>query len=108
MTQQSKKTTSTTKKTTKVPVEKKATKRPASKIDTQKAAAKMCVPEKEALRSAKGQISALITGEDLRTAILIVSVIINLFFLIAWVTLQVTDQYDEEVISFLFNRTLIR
>ena len=108
MTQQNKKTTSTTKKTTKVAVEKKATKRPASKIDTQKAAAKMCVPEKEALRSAKGQISALITGEDLRTAILIVSVIINLFFLIAWVTLQVTDQYDEEVISFLFNRTLIR
>lgn len=86
----------------------KATSAVASKKDIEKTAVKMCMPEKKALDEAKSHISALITGEDLRTAILIVSVVINLFFLIAWVTLQVTDAYDGEVASFLFSRTLIR
>ena len=57
---------------------------------------------------AEGRISKMTTGEDLRMAVLIVSVVINLFFLIAWVTLQVTDIYDGAVASVLFERTIIR
>lgn len=106
MTKQNK---TTTKKTApKKAATKTATSAVASKKDIEKTAVKMCMPEKKALDEAKSHISALITGEDLRTAILIVSVVINLFFLIAWVTLQVTDAYDGEVASFLFSRTLVR
>jgi len=43
-------------------------------------------------------------GQDLKTAVLIVSVVANLFVFTAWVALQVTTQYDMQVASFLFNR----
>ncbi len=44
------------------------------------------------------------THIDLFAAVLIVSLIINLFVLVGWVTLQVTDAYDDQVKSFLFKR----
>jgi len=43
-------------------------------------------------------------SHDLKTALLIVSVVANLFIFTAWVALQVTTQYDAQVASFLFNR----
>jgi hypothetical protein len=44
------------------------------------------------------------TTRDAAIALLIVSVVINLFFLIGWVTLRVTTAYDAEVANFLFIR----
>lgn len=41
---------------------------------------------------------------DLVAAVLIVSVVINLFVLISWLMLQVTTHYDAAVASFLFVR----
>ncbi len=87
---------------------KKITKTSTAKKTKKTAPVCDCSAEKQALSSAEGRISTLTTGEDLRMAVLIVSVVINLFFLIAWVTLQVTDVYDGAVASMLFERTLIR
>lgn len=42
--------------------------------------------------------------QDTMLAILIVSLTVNLFVLIAWVTLQVTSAYDAQVATFLFTR----
>lgn len=44
------------------------------------------------------------TNHDLMLAILIVSVTINLFVLIGWIALQVTNIYDAEVAAFLFTK----
>jgi hypothetical protein len=44
------------------------------------------------------------TDRDAVTALLIVSLMINLFILVGWVTLQVTSAYDAQVASFLFTR----
>lgn len=41
---------------------------------------------------------------DLMVAVLIVSVVINLFVLIGWITLQVTHTYDVQLAKFLFIR----
>ena len=41
---------------------------------------------------------------DLRTAVLIVSVVANLFVFTTWLALQVTSQYDASLAAFLFNR----
>lgn len=43
-------------------------------------------------------------NKDIVVALLIVSLVINLFILTAWVTLQVTSAYDNEVAAFLFTR----
>lgn len=43
-------------------------------------------------------------SQDLKTAVLIVSVVANLFIFTAWLALQVTTQYDHQIASFLFNR----
>lgn len=43
-------------------------------------------------------------NRDLALAVLIVSLTINLFILVGWVTLQVTSVYDSQVASFLFAR----
>jgi hypothetical protein len=42
--------------------------------------------------------------QDLKTAVLVVSVVANLFIFTAWLALQVTTQYDTQIASFLFNR----
>jgi hypothetical protein len=41
---------------------------------------------------------------DLVAAVLIVSVVINLFMLIGWMTLQVTHTYDAQLSVLLFQR----
>ena len=43
-------------------------------------------------------------SQDLKTAVLIVSVVANLFIFTAWLALQVTTQYDTQIAGFLFNR----
>lgn len=42
--------------------------------------------------------------QDLKNAVLIVSVVTNLFILTAWIALQVTTQFDSQIAAFLFNR----
>ena len=42
--------------------------------------------------------------QDAKNALLIVSLIINAFVLIGWITLQVTNVYDAQVAGFLFTR----
>lgn len=41
-------------------------------------------------------------GNDFRTAVLIVSIVANLFVFTAWVLLQVTSRYDTQVAQALF------
>jgi hypothetical protein len=44
------------------------------------------------------------TEQDAKNAILIVSLLVNAFVLIGWVTLQVTSMYDAQIATFLFTR----
>ena len=44
------------------------------------------------------------TGEDARTAILIVSLLINLFVLSIWIVVRTTSDYDAALSSFFFNK----
>lgn len=44
------------------------------------------------------------TDQDLKTAILVVSLLINAFVLVGWILLQVTTVYDTQIASFLFVR----
>ncbi len=41
-------------------------------------------------------------SQDLRNAVLVVSVLVNLFVFIAWLAIQVTSRYDAQIASFLF------
>lgn len=43
-------------------------------------------------------------SHDLKSALLIVSVLANLFILTGWIALQVTSQFDSQVSTFLFTR----
>ncbi len=43
-------------------------------------------------------------NKDAMIAVLIVSLAVNMFVLVGWVTLQVTSVYDSQVASFLFTR----
>lgn len=43
-------------------------------------------------------------NQDIKHAILIVSLLANVFILLAWIALQVTTVYDYEVAKFLFYR----
>ncbi len=43
-------------------------------------------------------------GQDVRNSILTVSVLINVFFLIAWLVLQVSNRYDAALINYLQNK----
>lgn len=41
---------------------------------------------------------------DFKNAVLIVSVVANLFVLTAWIAVQVTSRYDTQLTNFLFNQ----
>jgi hypothetical protein len=43
-------------------------------------------------------------AQDFKHSVLIVSVLVNLYIFTAWIALQVTTRYDEQLASFLFNR----
>jgi hypothetical protein len=49
-----------------------------------------------------GVIAVSDVGRDAKNAILIVSVVANLFVLTSWLVLQVTSQYDAQFANFLF------
>ena len=42
--------------------------------------------------------------QDLKTAVLVVSVFANMFIFTVWIALQVTTKFDAQIASFLFNR----
>lgn len=44
------------------------------------------------------------TSDDVKTAILIISLALNVAIFIGWVILRVTSKYDEQVFNFLFTR----
>ena len=43
-------------------------------------------------------------GQDLKSALLLVSITINVAVFIGWLILRLTTVYDAEVYNFLFNR----
>lgn len=43
-------------------------------------------------------------NEDVRNSILVVSVLVNLFFLIGWLVIQVSNRYDAALINYLQNK----
>mgnify|MGYP000064105614 CR=1 FL=1 len=44
------------------------------------------------------------TGQDIKSAVLLVSVTINLAVFIGWLLLRLTTVYDAQVYNYLFNR----
>jgi hypothetical protein len=42
------------------------------------------------------------TGEDLKHAVLFLSVFINMFLFVGWLVAQTTTQYDSQIISVIF------
>ena len=65
---------------------------------------KKATTEAEATTNELLATSSTQINRDVMTAVLIVSLLVNLFVLTAWVTLQVTTAYDAQVASFLFAR----
>lgn len=59
---------------------------------------------KSRLVRASREVRVLPTSFDVMTAVLIVSLIINLFILCLWITLQVTDRYDLALFQFFVHR----
>ncbi len=43
-------------------------------------------------------------NEDVRNSILVVSVLVNLFFLIGWLVIEVSNRYDAALINYLLNK----
>ncbi len=99
MTQKTKTTTkktpakTTTKKLTRTQLEKELAK------DERKLA-----KDKVLLAEAEERIVNMTIGEDVRNAVLIVSLLVNFIFLIVWIMLQVTTQYDYAISALVFGR----
>lgn len=45
-----------------------------------------------------------VAARDLKNSIFIVSIVANMFILTAWIALQVTTQFDNQLANFIFNR----
>lgn len=56
------------------------------------------------LADAEERIVEMTIGEDMRNAVLIVSLLINATVLIVWIMLQVTYEYDYAISSLIFGR----
>jgi hypothetical protein len=59
------------------------------------------VKKKAAAKVAKTPPRTPTTSDDVKSALLVVSLTINVVILIGWITLQVTSKYDEQVTQFL-------
>lgn len=59
--------------------------------------------ESNAVSNVQVAVASTMT-QDLKNAVLIVSVVANLFILTAWIALQVTTKFDSQLSSFLFTR----
>lgn len=55
-------------------------------------------------RPTKKSVAVFQTSEDAKTAILVVSLLVNLFVLCLWVAVRITDKYDAALGAFFFNR----
>ncbi len=89
---------------TKTTTKKTATK---TKAELEKALAKderKLAKDKVMLAEAEERIVEMTIGEDVRNAVLIVSLLINMVILITWVLLQVTTEYDYVVSALVFGR----
>jgi hypothetical protein len=62
------------------------------------------VKKKTNTMRSKSKLRAPSTFDDFKSAALLVSVTINLAVFVAWLTLRVTTEYDEQVFSMLFIR----
>lgn len=97
------KTKTTTKKTTT-----KVTTKPAAKKQTLEARLakdeKQLAKDRVMLAEAEERIVEMTIGEDVRNAVLIVSLLINMFVFITWIMLQVTTQYDYAISALVFGR----
>lgn len=97
------KTKTTTKKTitttTKTPTPKKQTL--AARLAKDE---KQLAKDKVLLAEAEERIVEMTIGEDVRNAVLIVSLLINMFVFITWIMLQVTTQYDYAISALVFGR----
>lgn len=65
---------------------------------------KQLAKDKVLLAEAEERIVEMTIGEDVRNAILIVSLLVNMIVFIMWVMLQVTTQYDYAVSALVFGR----
>jgi hypothetical protein len=59
------------------------------------------VKKKAVAKAAKTPLRTPTTGDDVKSALLVVSLVINAVVLIGWITLQVTSKYDEQVTQLL-------
>lgn len=62
------------------------------------------VKKKEVSTAKTTQLRVPTTSDDAKTAILIISLALNVAIFIGWVILRVTSKYDEQVFNFLFTR----
>jgi len=56
-------------------------------------------PKKSAAVSPEYVVKQL--NEDVRNSVLVVSVLVNLFFLIGWLVIEVSNRYDAALINWL-------
>jgi len=61
-------------------------------------------PTKVTKKSAVAKRTIPTMGDDFKMALLVVSLIINVLALIAWLFLRVTDDYDTAIAQFFLNR----
>lgn len=86
---------------------KKTTTKTISKADLAKALAKdekKLAKDQVMLAEAEERIVEMTIGEDVRNAVLIVSLLINMFIFIAWLMMQVTTEYDYAISAVIFGR----
>ncbi len=66
------------------------------------------VKEKETKTTKKAAVSPEYIvkqlNSDVRNSVLVVSVLVNLFFLIGWLVIQVSTRYDAALINYLQNK----
>lgn len=60
--------------------------------------------KKQETPSVDSSIVLALSRKDMVYSLLIMSLLVNLFFFVSWVVLQVTSQYDAEVAQILFAR----
>lgn len=106
MTQKEKNTTTTKASKTTKAVKQVAKKAPTKQELEQQLAKseRQIAKSKVLLAQSEQRVVDATMGEDVRNAVLIVSLLVNLIFLITWIMLQVTTQYDYAISALVFGR----
>ena len=55
-------------------------------------------------KSKKPSFAVMQTSSDLKNALLIVSLLGNLFVLCVWIVVRLTSDYDQALLQFFFNK----